>query len=303
MSEDDHLDIVAQFEHTRGPQFRNGPAMYIISPNDRVGEDDAEGAGDKSKTLSLWIPTFTQHNPELVVLSRAVALAKRSHNFLMDFLSCQDSANWSAVFHETPSSFKSYSALLRIDSDFVVDKECSSTSSDLSFSRHDDHGLQSSFTRSMRVRSLGPKALCRKVYRNLSTADDDAVMFDWRPVEEMVQTLRNKFGSCALFSYNDLSPEVVGMLWRPISFMPHAFSAMNSEFVLPIEQQDWKTDSLVIRNTSDLLREMKQYTNDIVVDMKVLDDPTAKARPSVFKSKKRSAVYAPDDHSSSSDSE
>jgi len=119
-----------------------------------------------------------------------------------------------------------------------------------------------------------------------------------------VHTLRNKFGTLALFFYNDLSPEVIGMLWKPNSFVPHAFSAMHSEYVLPIDARDWKSDSLVIHNTSDVLREMKQYTDGIVADVKVLDDPTAKARPFVKKSsRKRSAEEPDDDNSSSSDSD
>jgi len=176
MTEDDHSDIVAQFEHARGPKFKNGPAMYIVSPNDRGGGGEAEEAGSKGKVASLWIPTFTQQNPEPVVLSRAAALAKRSHAFLINSLCSDEDVDWSVVFHESPSSFKSYSALLRVDTDFVVDKECSSTGSDLTIRRNDDDSLETSYTRSMRQRLLGPKALRRKVYRNLSAGEDDAVL-------------------------------------------------------------------------------------------------------------------------------
>ena len=174
LTEDDHSDIVTQFEHARGSDFKNGPPMYIISPNDRVRGDDE--AGDKGKTTHTWTPTFTQHNPERVVLSRAAALAKRSHDYLVNSLANNDNADWTAVFHETPSSFKTFSALLRVDSDFVVDKECSSTGSDLHIERNDENVLESSYTRSMRQRSLGPKALRRKVYRNLNIGDEDPIL-------------------------------------------------------------------------------------------------------------------------------
>lgn len=178
ISEDEHSDIVAQFESIRGPDFTKGPPMYIVSPNDRIGEAEKEEAAKKTKTPCLWTPTFTLHNPELVVLSRAATLAKRSHDFLMNALSSNDTAvDWCAVFQETPSSFTSYSALLRVDSDFVVDKECSSTASELRIKRNESNGmLESSYTRSMRQRSLGPKALRRKVYRNLDNEDDDGIL-------------------------------------------------------------------------------------------------------------------------------
>lgn len=184
ISEDDHSDIVTQFEHARGPDFKNGPPMYIVSSNDRrSGSEDKEDEPTKgqeankgSSPSGTWAPTFTQHNPECVVLSRAAALAKRSHDFLMDALSSNHAVDWSVVFHETPSSFMSYSVLLRVDSDFIVDKECSSTGSQIGVYASKDGVLESSFTRSMRQRSLGPKTLRRKVYRNLSNSEEDVVL-------------------------------------------------------------------------------------------------------------------------------
>jgi hypothetical protein len=156
--------------------------MYIVSPNDRQsGSEDEEAeqgsaAENGMSSGGTWTPTFTQHNPERVVLSRAAALAKRSHDFLMEALLSNHDVDWSAVFLETPSSFMSYSALLRVDSDFVVDKECSSTGSEIGIYPSKDGVLESSYTRSMRQRSLGPKALRRKVYRNLSNLEDDVVL-------------------------------------------------------------------------------------------------------------------------------
>jgi hypothetical protein len=113
--------------------------MYIDSPNDcRSRSDDEEDEpeiGPKadigSSRSGTWAPTFTQHNPEFVVLSRAAVLAKRSHDFLAEALSSNNAVDWSVVFHETPSSFMSYSTLLQVDSDFIVDKECSSTESQI----------------------------------------------------------------------------------------------------------------------------------------------------------------------------
>jgi hypothetical protein len=156
--------------------------MYIVSPNDRQNgsedEQPKQGSAANKGTSSggIWAPTFTQHNPEGVVLCRAAALAKRSHDFLMEALLSNHAVDWSAVFLETPSSFMSYSTLLRVDSDFVVDKECSSTGSEIGVYASEDGVLESSYTRSMRQRSLGPKALRRKVYRNLTNSKEDVVL-------------------------------------------------------------------------------------------------------------------------------
>lgn len=116
----------------------------------------------------------------------------------------------------------------------------------------------------------------------------------WRPVEELVQSLREKFGSMALFFYNDLTPEVIGVLWRPTSFVPQPLSIMHSEYVRPVEDVKWQSDSLVVHNTNDILREMGEYTDGIIANVKVLDDRTIKAPPTP---KKRSAPESTDDSS------
>lgn len=194
ITEDDYSDILAQFESVRGPNFENGPAMYIISPNDRQGETDEDellamptntstGKGSNIKSVNVrWSPAFTQMNPEWVTVSRAAALAKRSHEYLMKCLVCaevnSDSQDWFALFQETTTSLKSYSALLKVDPDFVVDSASSSTGSDagLHSSKDSNGALESAYTRSMRSLYLGPKVLRRRKYRNLSNGDESGVL-------------------------------------------------------------------------------------------------------------------------------
>jgi U3 small nucleolar RNA-associated protein 22 len=186
ISEEDQTRIIAQFEHVRGPHYQKGPPMYIISPMDRHGGDDdaqdnalaeADAGGGKGtgSSADLWSPSFTCDTPEWVVLKRAASLAKRSHDYLA---SCQeeisDQHDPSAVFRESSLSLKSYSALLRVDPDFLIDSECSSTTSDfvLRPSKEDDGAIVSSYTRSIRQRSLGPIRLRQKLYRNLKVDDE-----------------------------------------------------------------------------------------------------------------------------------
>ena len=194
MSEEDHSRINAYFEKARGPDYRNGPPMYIISPNDRGGEgedqkdsiqpeSDTSGRKDSQKDGEIWGPTFTRQTPEWVVLRRVASLAKASHDHLMKCLASADDVtmDWAAVFHESSASFKSYSALLRVDPSFVVDVECSSTGSDLSLrtSKESEGQVESAYTRSMRQRSMGPMALRRKLYRNLTVGDEFPVLVSW----------------------------------------------------------------------------------------------------------------------------
>ena len=157
----DRANIFSEFESLRGEHYTHGPAMYIISPSDRNPVDDS------------WEPTHTQTLPERVVLSRIQTLAKLSHDHLINkslSSGLRDDKSWVAVFQENPGSLKSYSALLRIHSDYLVCSDYSSTSGLLDLSS-EKGTLTTSYTRSLEKKTLGPKPLRKKLYKNLSDRD------------------------------------------------------------------------------------------------------------------------------------
>ena len=272
ITDNDHDDIVSQFEKARGPNDA-GPPMYIIAPYNRQDQDDDEttqhGKADKSNESSVWIPSV--ESPEWVIVKRAAALARRSHDFLMGCMRTFDEDKWSTAFHETASSFQSYSILLRIDPDFVIDSPSSSTSGELGVTPDKEGALQSAYTHSMIARFAGPKPLRRKVYRNLQGSESEAVLLHWDPIQTLVKAMTEKFGRFAAFFYNDLSPEVVALRWRPETFALLPFSAMTSEYVRPAEESNWKSDSFVARSADDILRDMRQYYENIVTTVKIFD--------------------------------
>jgi hypothetical protein len=298
IKDDDYDDINLQFEAARGENRHSGPPMYIIAPYDRQEVDDEcsnnRNAVNVSKAI-LWVPSTI--SPEWVVVSRTTALAKRSYQFMMKRLCSFDkSSDWSAIFHESPSSFQSYSVLLRVGTDFVIDPESSSTGSSLDPSKtkekDDDRTgqLETSYTRSMRFRRDGPKGLRRNVYRNLQVGSEsggnengNSMFLSFQPVQSLMALLRAKFGRYALFFYNELSPEVIGIVWRPLTHASVPFSAMTAEYARPKDvcSSGWKNDSLMVRNVTDLLREMSEYYQDIVTSVKILDEsylPTTKKK-------------------------
>lgn len=173
--------IRTQFDAIRGPGFNKGPAMWIVSPADCDGVEEMTGSNiariadetpqtnvDRTST-TLWAPSITAFLPEKVVLSRAAALAKLSNDHLIACMVKGDSGNkWAAAFQESPASLTSYSALLRVDTDFITDTGCSSTESDCALISADKTPvLQSPFERSVRKRFDGPKLLRKKHYKNL----------------------------------------------------------------------------------------------------------------------------------------
>jgi U3 small nucleolar RNA-associated protein 22 len=269
-------DVTKRFEHTRGAEYQRGPAMFVISPCDK--QDDATQG-----QIDSLVPTFTALTPERVVLVRAAKLAQRSYHFLKQSLRNFE-ADWSCAFLESKASFHSYSALLRVSPDLVTDPNpCSSTDNGLCVRVGTSSRLESSYTRSMMCRFRGPKELERKAYRNIAERDEGSIILHWNPVGSVVQALAARLSPYALFFYNDLCPNVISVLWRPL-FEPRAFSAMVSEHSRPISADDWKPDTLVTMNVRDVLRGIAQYTSDIVVDVKLLDSGPAVA-PSVRKRK------------------
>ena len=306
----DRSIIRAQFDQTRGTSYQNGPAMYIVSPCSHAHfEDDqnnaAESAAASAVTNALpvndsnsWSPIHTASHPERVVLSRAVALADRTYSFLQNAMMNFENATWATIFQESAESFQSYSALLRVDPASAVNTEASSTlGANRSLEVLDDTNgdtdivINSTYTRSMQTLVEGPKELRRKVYRNLRADDngtnDGSTLLEWCPVQAMVAALRCKLGHCALFFYNHLCPDVIAVVWRPYG-PSRAFSVLASEYVQPVQSDDWQSDTLVTLNVYDLLREVSRLTKDVVTNVKVLDAGSCIQLSAISGKKKRS---------------
>jgi U3 small nucleolar RNA-associated protein 22 len=242
--------IIETFDEIRGSEFAQGPAMYIVTPNDY----------SQSSKPSFACNFYSRMVPQAVVLKRAQALAARTRDFLQKH--SQEGDSWQAAFQETASSFRSYSALLRIDPDLLVDNESTSTGADLLVK----DGV-SSYTRSMQLLRKGPKDLRIKLFRNL--LPDQRVLLEWKPVTELVQRLRDQMGDLALFFYNQYCPDVIAVLWRPQE--PRPFSARHSRFARPALNAGWKNDTLMIHNIYDILRQLRSYSGGMLVDIKIFD--------------------------------
>jgi hypothetical protein len=262
-----------------------GPPMFLITLG-CVRSTKAQpmpGIPDvANRQRERCIPTFARESPEQVVLSRVIALAKRSELFLLNLLAKGESIrldgnnSWASVFHESASSLKSYSVLLRVDPHIVVDPGSSSTEGD-STTKITEDGLKTPFTRSAIRRSVGPKSLRIHTYKNVGSSVE-AMLHGWCPIANLVDTLRAKFGSSAVFFYNALAPDIIALLWRPTTFSPVAFTAMHSEFKRPMENE-WREDGLAMQNAEDLLRKICHIADSSVKDVKILDDRSVKAKP------------------------
>jgi U3 small nucleolar RNA-associated protein 22 len=260
LTSDDVASIEKEFVESRGAEYKLGAPMYVISSADRPDYTDAA-----TLCFARWVPSAGSSNLEWVVLNRIVALAERCSKFLLQGLKEFNKCVWPALFLETANSFRSYSLLLRIDSAVLVDQESSSTASNLGVALDANARLSSSYTRSMSQRWLGPKPLQRKIFKNLSEREID-ILREFHPVRPVVSALLHKFGHVALFFYNDLSPEVVAVRWRPV-FHPQSFTASVCENTSPVTNNG--VDTVIRLNAQDVLREIMEVAGCVVVDVRV----------------------------------
>ncbi|KAL7543753.1 hypothetical protein ACHAXR_013445 [Thalassiosira sp. AJA248-18] len=303
--------IHAQFNAIRGPELKNGPSMYIVSPADYDGVEEMAGSkvvGENENTPpgvpadameKVWAPTITANFPEKVVLSRAAALAKCSHNHLTSCVMNGNVGNgWVAAFQESSASLTSYSALLRVDTSYITDPGCSSTNADCAIGATSSANENGPFEKSLQKRYAGPKELRKKHYKNLVLEKD--TLHEWQPVKALVKALRSKYNDYAVFFYNEFAPDVIAMIWRPDAFKPQPFSAIVSEFKRPVAEI-WKDDSLVITSTDDLMAEIGHFSRNLVSNFKVFDDKKPDDAPREKQPKKSRKTE--DDESSESEEE
>jgi U3 small nucleolar RNA-associated protein 22 len=264
--------IHSQFTAVRGPEYSKGPAMYIISPADYDAVEDMMGSkvigeAQKSLTDNVWAPTVTSNFPEKVVLRRAAALAKCSHDHLTAcIIRGNGGKGWAAAFHESHASIMSFSALLRVEPSYITDPGCSSTNADATI---DCDQFVTPFERCLQNRSDGVKELRKKFYKNLVLEKD--TIHEWQPVRSLVNTLRARYNDYAVFFYNEFSPDIIAIIWRPDAFKPQPFSVIASDFKRPTSEV-WKEDSPVITNIEDLMAEIVYIAKDIVTTFKVFDE-------------------------------
>mmetsp|Transcript_2252 Transcript_2252/g.3339 ORF Transcript_2252/g.3339 Transcript_2252/m.3339 type:complete len:1276 (+) Transcript_2252:234-4061(+) len=287
LDEQDKSRIYSQFKEDRGHDMSKGPAMYIVAPYDCIDSNHYDGGDDTEKNSkqnwSKWKlsrPSYTASFPERVIVFRFAALAQRSHSYLLECL--VSGSDWTGAFRETQSSLKSYSMLLRVDKTYVVDDLLCSSGEGLIEARKSIGGVgsESVFSRHALAMYEGTKILQRKrVYRNLGTKQKNLVLYDWNPIRDTVDLLRLQLGSRALFFYNEFASQVIAVLWRPTAFKPKVFSAINSELTRPVGDSDWKKDNMGVDNICDIMRELKQVSQDVVVDMKILDKKNLPSQP------------------------
>ena len=89
ISDDEYDAIHRAFEESRDDGDHVSPPMFLIAPYNKVGnEEELSSTSNINPTFNdaTWKPSVT--SPELVVLKRAIELAKRSFDYMHACFCC-----------------------------------------------------------------------------------------------------------------------------------------------------------------------------------------------------------------------
>eukprot|EP01041_Mallomonas_annulata_P007991 gene7991-16353_t len=189
----DASDIDAiQIRFDKNKKNHSAPPMCIISSLDQLSrKDPVDGNKDTvDRAESFPFSAFTKNEPEKVSLSIIRHTARTAVNKLMKWISCDTSNNED---DEHNDQWKSY--------------------------------------------IKGPSCLNSKMYSNISEemlSGRQMVCSDGHfhphPIQaEFIHKLRSHFGHYALFFWNHLKADTIGIVWRPVVFLPVKFSIRDSQ--------------------------------------------------------------------------
>ena len=106
-------------------------------------------------------------------------------------------------------------------------------------------------------------------YKNIHS-DSSSLLVGFNPIQKYVQVLEATFGSFAVFFYDQLGGNVVGVAWRPQAFLPKPFRVIDSHSQLAVELPDVKGKCQMIPNISGILEDFKKLGEGVVDSIECL---------------------------------
>ena len=93
-------------------------------------------------------------------------------------------------------------------------------------------------------------------YKNIHS-DSSSLLVGFNPVQKYVQVLEANFGTFAVFFFDQLGGNTIGVAWRPSAFLPQAFRVIDSHGKIAIELPNTKRKCQMIPNISSILEDFK----------------------------------------------
>lgn len=193
----DLSDIKRQFKSDR----ESFPSMSIFTAGDR--------------TASVW----TQTGPDKQILRRIVAFARETAKALQRHIvsaGMKKQGGMADVLQLFRTSLADYDVLIKLKPSTLPRKE-------------------------QKVDYTPPSAKSqRKKYKNLEADADDhagtesSTLVDHDPVQCYLRELKKHYGGHALFFYDKLGGDVIGVVWNPDAIAPCSFKAVYSQDAAPV---------------------------------------------------------------------
>eukprot|EP00953_Heterococcus_sp_UTEX-ZZ885_P026064 14120-Heterococcus_DN1.PRE.2 len=253
-------------------------SMYLIASYDKASNSGGNNSSNSSTTSSQqWIPSWTKTTPEHAVLGRVKALAQVSLSTLLQWItsttaassssntahetaSVTDALGWQSVFKLSKEEVATFNVKIKINSMLCADSGNSVSGADTLYK----HKVK------------GCKALRLKLYKNMATGLHASQLYiGFEPVHELVRELQARYGHVALFMYNSMAPNAIGIVWRPSAYTQSTFNAMNSRYCMPVASDSGSTSSSssssvlakgtqVVPNVTQILAEIQALGGDMI---------------------------------------
>jgi U3 small nucleolar RNA-associated protein 22 len=260
-------------------------SMYLIASYDKTSNS---GSSNSSTTSSQqWIPSWTKTTPEHAVLGRLKAVAHVSLSTLLQWItstatdsssSSNSSSNTAAAAaHETASvsSASGWQSVFKLSNEEVATFNVKIKINSMLCA--DNGNCMSGADTLYKHKVKGCKALRLKLYKNMATGLHASQLYiGFEPVHELVRELQARYGHVALFMYNSMAPNAIGIVWRPSAYTQSTFNAMNSRYCMPIATDSGSTSSSsssssvlakgtqVVPNVTQILAEIQALGGDMI---------------------------------------
>jgi len=233
---DDYSSIQAFFERAK-IQNDAKTAIFVATPYEKE---------------SIW----THNCPSKLILKRIIRYAQHSEHILQGLLSFDTEEStqisWKTLF-QTP--FVDFDAIIQLDPHMIP---------------YYDFNLNAQPKPKSKKKSIFdvPK------YKNVKSAENTGLLVGFNPIENYMDDLQARFKDVAVFFYDQLGGDKVGVVWNPSYFLPHTFRLANVTFALPLthctkENKDKKSSSssLIIPNVFEMLADLRSLGDGFVLNV------------------------------------
>lgn len=112
-----------------------------------------------------------------------------------------------------------------------------------------------------------PKHEAKRKRKNSQLENRGNWPIGFKPVDMYVEMLEERYMKVALFCYDALGGDVIGVRWIPEAFLPQPLDPLNSAGHVPLGQTK---ELLVIPDIQTIMQDMWEMGNGLVVDIQVL---------------------------------